>query len=107
MNYRFGVRVGVEFVTAFIEICANFLVVVYLTVEDDPFRPVLVMHRLLAAREIDYCQPAHGHADIAINVESVLIRSAVNNGAVHPLENFSIDRSARGVYVSGYPAHRK
>ncbi len=59
-----GVRVGLEAMTAVLELLAEILEVVDLAVEDDADGAVFVVDRLVAAGDVDDGQAAHAQADV-------------------------------------------
>ena len=87
MHDRFGVRVCIKLMSAFDQASSEFLIIVDLAVVDDPFCSVGIAYRLLPACQIDYRQPSHRKANIVFYVESVFVRAAVHDRAVHLLEN--------------------
>src|SRR6185369_2339935 len=84
----------------------QFPVVINFAVKNDPFCPIGVMYRLLAACEIDDRQSPHREPHILIHVKAILVRSAMNDGAAHCLEQFTVCSSSVSVYKSGNSAHR-
>src|SRR5687768_12029306 len=83
MNDRFGIAAGVELVTEFLQLLAQFEVVVDLAVGDDPRRTILVVNGLAAAFQVDDCQSAHSEADRTVDVEAVVVRPAMANRVTH------------------------
>src|SRR5690606_27359961 len=71
----------------------------------DPFRAVGVVYRLLSPRKVDDRKPSHREADVVLHVESILVRPAMYDRAVHRLEQLAIHRPIRIIYKSRYPAH--
>ena len=105
-NDGLGVRLCVEFMPAFEQALAQFLIVVDLAVEDEPLRFVLIVQRLLPASEVDDRQPTHGEADILADVKTVLVRPAMDDGAVHLLQQAAVGRLPVGVDKPGNSAHQ-
>jgi hypothetical protein len=62
---HFRVTVGIEAVTAFFKISAQFGEVVDLAVENDPNCFVFVEHRLVSAGQIDNAETAHAQSHAA------------------------------------------
>ena len=84
VNDRFGVAICIEGVAEFLELLAEFAVVVDLAVENDPGSSILIVNRLLPALQVDDRQAAHAQADRAVEVEPVVIRSTMLDGSAHP-----------------------
>src|SRR5437868_1014906 len=90
---------------AFFQVRAELLVIVDLAVKDDPFRFVLIADRLLAARKIDDRQAPHRHADILVGVKTFLVRAAMDDGAIHCLEDLSVYSAAIVIYKTCDSTH--
>jgi hypothetical protein len=87
-----GVGVRVEAVAGRFERRAQLAVVVDLAVEDDPDRPVFVVDRLMAGRQIDDAEPPHADAGPLFNQETLVVRAAMPDGVAH-----RVDERAPGV----------
>ena len=83
------------------------LEVVDLAVEDDPDRAVLVRHRLPAGRtQVNDAEPSVRQADGPIAVDAGVIRPAMGQHGVHPLQHRALDRPRRvEVQFPADPAH--
>ncbi len=97
VNDRFGVAVGVEGVTEFFEFLAQFEIVVDLAVENDPGGAILVVDGLLPAFQVDDGEAAHGEADRAVDVKTVVVRPAMADRLVH---------AGQQRFVNGLPSFR-
>src|SRR5690349_8515448 len=91
--------------SAFFQFLSDLPVVVDLAVENDPLGFVRIMYRLLAARKIYDREAAHRQTDVFVYVNTIFIGAAVDDRAVHRLEQSSVDCIAVGVYVSGNSTH--
>src|SRR5690606_32817563 len=78
-----GVRRRAETVAAGFEIGPQIAMVVDLTVEDDPDRPVFVGHRLPAAGQVDDGQTPMAERDPLVVVEAVAVGAPMGDGLVH------------------------
>ena len=63
-------------------------VVEQLAIEDHEDVAVFVGHRLLAIRQADNAQPARSQGDAGSLEETLLVRTAMHDGARHPLHDF-------------------
>ncbi len=86
---------------------AQFGVVVDLAVEDDDDRTVLVVHRLLAAADVDDREPPVAKPHARLGVEAVAIRAAMADRRRHPAQGRLV-HGPRGIHVeqTRKPAHR-
>src|SRR5256885_15655632 len=87
------------------EVLAQVLIVVDLPVEDEPLGAVHIVDRLLAAGDIDDRKAPHSKTYVLFNIKAVLIRPAVNNGSIHPLEEGTVHRSPVSRHISCNAAH--
>src|SRR5262245_34057385 len=83
MNDCLGVGVGFELMAALDERFTQFGKIVDFTIEDNPDRSVLVANRLMAARHINDRKPPHTKSDIVLEIESLVVRAAMNDCASH------------------------
>jgi len=83
---RLGVAVRAEGVALLLQLLPQRLVVVDLPVEDQGQRPVLVVDRLLPAREVDDAQPAHAERDARLDVIALVVGPAMHHGVAHRLD---------------------
>src|SRR5260370_35344710 len=86
VNDGFSIAVGIKGVAEFLELFAQLAIVVDLTVENDPRGAILIVNRLLAARELDNRKPAHTHAHAPAKIEPAAIRTASATGSAHPAD---------------------
>src|SRR5205085_1227890 len=81
-----GIRARVELVAARFEVALQFLVVVYLAVEDDADARVAARHRLVAAGEVDDRESPHADGGAAQHLGPLLVRPAVLDPPAHAVE---------------------
>src|SRR3546814_18660851 len=70
----------------------QFLEVVDLAVVDDRDAAILVVHRLLAAGEVDDRKAAVTQPDAAVDEKAATVRPAVREAVGHRLEQVPVDR---------------
>src|SRR5438270_6086899 len=87
------------------ELRAQFREVVDFAVKNHPYAAVLVVNRLLPAREVNDAKPAHAEADISRHVRALFIGTAVYDGLGHPPNFFDADNFLFPANHSGDPAH--
>src|SRR5262245_38893745 len=80
---------------ASLEIGAQLLEVVDLTVEDDLDRAVLVADRLVAALQVDDRQPSMHQSQARFHPEAFGVRPAMGNTLSHHLEDGVVHRLSR------------
>ena len=85
MNQSLGVAGGLEVMAARDQVRAQFLVVVDLAVEDDPHGTVLIGYRLVAGGEVDDAEAPHADGAAAIDVEALVVGTAMANLVAHRL----------------------
>src|SRR5262249_25942687 len=90
MHDDFAVALRAERVTAGLQSASELDVVVDLPVHDEDDRSVLIRQRLVPAGDIDDRQAAESECDPIIDVEPVIIRSAVDHGRSHALHSGAI-----------------
>jgi hypothetical protein len=78
-----GVGVGAELASFTNQATPQFLVVVDLTVEDDPDRAIRIAHRLLAAVQIDDAQTPMTQRDVTTQENPFVVRPAVSQAPSH------------------------
>ena len=84
VHEHLGVGLGREEVARRGQLLPQLEVVVDLAVLHHPDRRILVVHRLVAAREVDDREPAHAQRHAAGLYHSLVVRSAVDHRATHP-----------------------
>ena len=94
MEERLGVARGVESEPR-LETLPEFPEVVDLAIEDEPGRPVGIRHRLMTVGEVDDAQSAESQADGAVDVDPLLIRTAVMDPPGHGGDDVPIHRFVR------------
>ena len=93
MNDRFGVAVGVEGVTELFQLLAQLEIVVDLAVENDPGAAIVIVNQLLTTLQVDDREAAHRHSDRAVDVETILVRTAMpEDRVVHPRQQLLVNR---------------
>src|SRR5690349_6040647 len=105
MNDGFSIGVRVKFVPSFIEALSQFLIIVYLAVEENALRFVGVPDRLLPARKIDDRQSSHCECGVIVEEKAILIRPSMKNGPIHCLQNSTLRSRTVFNYKSGNSAH--
>jgi hypothetical protein len=83
MDPKLGVAAGGELVTGGQESLADLMVVVKLAVEGDPYRAILVGHRLEAAREIHDRESPSPQENAGLSVDPLRVRAPVRDGTGH------------------------
>jgi hypothetical protein len=83
VNDRLGIAVCVKGVAEFFEFVAKLAVVVYLAVKNYPGSAILIVNGLLSALQVNDRQPPHAQTNRALEVEAVLVWSAVAYGGAH------------------------
>ena len=75
---------------ACLQIFSQFGMVIDLAVENNPDIAILIRQRLMAALYVNDAQPAHGEADILFDEESLVVRPAMDDAAVHLGEHIAL-----------------
>src|SRR6266850_3041482 len=83
VNDSFCVAVCIKGVSELLQLFAELLVVIDLSIENNPCSAILIVDRLLAAFHIDDRQAAHAQANSLVEVEAVFIGAAVAYGLTH------------------------
>ena len=91
--------------TATLEVVAEFPVVVYLAVEDDPRGPVFVGDRLITRPEVDDAQPSHPQGHARSDVHALAVRAAVPECRTHGADATLLDGRAVEIDDAGDAAH--
>ena len=65
--------------------------VVNLAVVDDVQRPVFVAHRLVTVGNVDDAQPPHGHAETGLDMDAVVVGTAVPLGIIREQQALPVD----------------
>src|SRR5207247_576687 len=106
MNYDFRIRARVEAMTPGFELALQLREVVDLAVVDRPDAPVLVVNRLPAGVDVDHGQAPHGQADVAVEVNPVVVGTPMDERLAHRGEGVGLDAAMRlQVDLTGDPAH--
>ncbi len=105
VDYGFGVAARRVTVAGLFQSGPQIGVVEDLAVEDDPNVAALVAERLMAQREIDDAEAAVAERYEFIAKEAAVVRTAVTDGAGHPLERFRRALSGLSGRKTRDPAH--
>jgi hypothetical protein len=95
-----GVAAGAEAMAERLERLAQRGVVVDLAVEGDDEAPVVALHRLVAAGQVDDRQAAHAEAEVVLREDALVVRAAVHDGVAHRAHR----RRTHGLTLAGVPA---
>ena len=94
MHDHFGIGFCAKNVSVFKQVFAKFLIVINLSVEDDPDGSILVRERLVASSKIDDGKAAKPKPNLAGQIVSLVIWAAMHDGVCHRfqqlLRNFVI-----------------
>ena len=81
-------------------------VVVDLAVEHELERAIFVRHRLVArARQVDDRQPAMAQSDRPVDIQSLVVRAAMEHGVPEPSDSFRSDRPVPKINDGENSAH--
>src|SRR5689334_8181751 len=72
-----------------LEVLAEFLVVVNLAVINDPDISRFVGKWLMSAPHVDDAEPAHGQADVSLEISSGVIRAAMHHLLIHGFQRIA------------------
>jgi hypothetical protein len=89
----------------FLEILSQFPIVVYLSIEDHPYRAIFIMDRLLPGMHIDDRQPSHPQSHTISKVKPIVIRATPPNERTHPPDQRLINVSRLCVNGSDNATH--
>jgi alpha-L-fucosidase len=108
VDYDFGVSLCFEVVTATLKLGAEIEKVVDLTIENHPDGSVFVKDWLLTARQINNAEAAHSEGDITLDKDAFGIRTTVNDGFTHAVNESRVDLfTTIGIDHSGNSTHSK
>ena len=105
-QHHLRVRLRLEAVPSPLELHAQLEIVVDLAVEDHPQRPVGVREGLMPRRKVDDGQPAHREARGTVDVIALVVRAAVRDEVVGPLQQGLIGNATVAVNHAADSAHR-
>src|SRR5882762_6199061 len=92
MNDRLGIALcAIAMPVRFLQILAEFPMIVEFAVVNDPDVLFFVCNRLMPRPYIDNAETAHGQPDVLFHVETVVVRTPMNNTLVHLLERCTLD----------------
>ena len=101
-----SVAVGSEAVAGLQELSPQLPEVIDFTIEGHYDVTIFVGDRLSAPCQVNNSKAPHGHANIALNVKALVIRSAMLESFVHSVQERMLDRlSADRIQVTTYTAH--
>src|SRR5450755_3447087 len=101
MHNHFRVGMRIKLMPAAFQIFPQLRKVENFTVEDYPYSFVLVVNRLMAPLQVNNAQPAHSESDVSLGVDSLVVRTSMNNCVAHGVDlNISHHRIRFG---SNYP----
>jgi hypothetical protein len=102
----FGVAPGTVVMAASLQVGAQLLMVVYLSVVNNAQTVVLVADGLVAGFKVNDAQPAHGEANIAVNEEAVVVWPAVHDLGIHRCQRVAFRMPSRiGIKDAADSAH--
>src|SRR5712664_3384783 len=90
MNNGFRVAPAAITMTAFLQLLAQFLVVVNFTVVNEPYRAIFVRDGFLPRLLADDAETAHRQANVLGNVKSVFVRTSMNDLPVHRFDDGTV-----------------
>jgi hypothetical protein len=105
MDDGFGVAVGVELVTEFLELLSQFEIVVDLAVVDDPGGSILIVNWLMTAGDVDDGKTAHPEPGRAIEIETIVVWATMTDGGAHARQERLIDCVTVATNYSDYATH--
>src|SRR5262249_57454508 len=106
MNEDLGVGPRSEAMSGSPELVSQVIEVVDLAVEDDPDRPVLVAHGLVAGRRaVDDAEPPMGKPDAWRGPEAAIVGTACQHYIAHPFHHGRLAAVPRPIHASSHPPH--
>jgi hypothetical protein len=90
MDDGFRIARGVENMSCRFQLSTQAAVVVDLSVENDPDSAVFVVDWLVPGRQIDDAQPAHPQSHTVIDVNPLIVGSAVPDHFAHPMDEIPV-----------------
>jgi hypothetical protein len=91
MDNSFRIRMCAEDMAPGFQFAAKLLLVVNLTVVDDPDRAILIGNGLFATLQVDDAQTAVAESNHAADIGTFIIRPAMRDGSEHPLDLFVLN----------------
>src|SRR6266567_3777158 len=95
MNDDFRVAMSGEKMAAGLQLRTQFLKVINLPIEDDPYGFVFVEDWLVPTRQIDDAQAPHAHTGAILHKNAFVVRAAVHDGLAHPVNSRAIHFAVR------------
>src|SRR5262245_13505522 len=96
MDDGFGISLRPEPMPLSDQLLAQFAVVVYLPIEDDPYLAIFVRERLPTCRNVNDREPTHTDDGFSRNIMPLVVRSAVRNRTTHPVDQLTRFSRAHG-----------
>ena len=107
MNDYLRIGPGFEFVTCPKKRISQLLIVVYLAVENNPDRIVLILQLLVTCIEINNAQASMPQSNHLMDIISLIIRPAVSEDPAHTLDQNRIYTfSVPGRYLTTNTTHK-
>ena len=88
MNNGLGIAVGAVAMAARLQAGPQLGVVINLAVKNNPNRAIFVAEGLMSGLYVHDTQPAHGDADVAVEISPRIVRTAMHDLAIHGFEGF-------------------
>jgi hypothetical protein len=85
MDDALGVGIRIERMSALLKFPTQFLEVVYLAVEDDPDRLILVVDGLVATGKVDDAQATHAYLRLPVGIDALVVGAAMHDQLAHCL----------------------
>jgi hypothetical protein len=86
MDDDLGIRMGIEVVTLLLELGGQLNVVEDLSIEDDLYRLVFIVDRLIPSRQVDDAEAGMGQSYLVMAVVAITIRTSMMHGVYHPFQ---------------------
>src|SRR5205823_6905911 len=107
VDNSFGIATGAIAVSCGLKVGTQFLMVVNLAVEDDPYAFVLVGEGLMSGLHVDDAEAAHSQANAPLDEQAPVVRPAMNDLAVHCSQTLALNsRVAFRQKYSANSAHK-
>jgi hypothetical protein len=95
MEYRFGVTPRSKAMAARLQLATQCRMVVDLAVVDDAKILIIAQHRLMSTRDVDDAEALVAQANVAIEMDSTVIRTPMAQDVPHPLDQTPIHVARR------------
>src|SRR6185295_14226771 len=84
MDDTLGIRMRYKSMATLYQFFTELFVVINLPVENNGYRPIFVVDRLMSTIHVDDCQPTHAQTGLTIEEKSVVVRASPPNEGTHP-----------------------